>query len=114
MRTSSVAAVALAMALLGCASTFTSAKDDLRRGDAANARAKLVAIEAEAAQWNDADRAEYALERGVTHLSLGDRNAATVWLTKANEITHSNPRVLSEQNRTRLRVSLDTASFPKP
>ena len=116
MRAAPVLALSLAFALplLGCASTFTSAKDDLRRGDAANARVKLVSVEADVAAWNEKDRAEYALERGVTHLSLGDRDAATLWLKKANDMVRADPQVLNEQNRARLKVSLETTSFPRP
>ena len=114
MRGIQLLAASVALSFFGCASTFTSAKDDLRRGDAANARLKLASIEADVATWSISERAEYALERGVTHLSLGDRNAATVWLTKADEMVRSNPQALSEQNRARLKVGIETSSFPRP
>ena len=106
--------VLFSLAFLGCASAFTSAKDDLRSGDAASARVRLVALEPDVASWSENDRAEYALERGLTHLSLGDRDAAATWLTKADEMVRANPGTLSEQNRMRLRVGRETVSFPKP
>lgn len=114
MRASLLGLVAALCLSAGCASAFTSAKDDLRNGDAASARQRLVAIESETRSWSEHDRAEYALERGLAHLSLGDRDAAKVWLRRADDAVRAQPDVLSEQNRTRLRLGLESVSFPKP
>ncbi|MFO0664312.1 MAG: hypothetical protein U0174_10190 [Polyangiaceae bacterium] len=100
--------------LAGCASAFTSAKDDFRGGDSASARERLVAIEGETKSWNEKDRAEYALYRGLVHLSLADRDAARPWLERADAMVRASPEALSPENRSRLRVALETSYGVKP
>lgn len=109
-----VVVVAVVCAALGaCASGLSSAKSDFKKGRLAEAKTELVALETESRDWSGRERAEYALYRGLVHLSLGDRDSAAVWLNEARAIEDAKPRTLSEDDRTRLKLALDSlASTP--
>jgi len=97
----------LAILLLACSSALASAKSDFKGGRVADAKEKLVALEAESASWTGSRRAEYVLYRGLVHHSLGDRDAAARWLREAKAIEDEHPRTLSEDDRVRLNLALD-------
>jgi len=91
---------------------MSAAKSDFKRGDVAEAKEKLVALEAREAGWAPPARAEYALYRGLVHHALGDRDAARRWLERVDR------RVLSEDDRARLDLALEAVggipSAPAP
>lgn len=102
----------VAVMLLACGGGLASAKSDFKGGRVAEAKEKLVALEPESRTWTDARRAEYALYRGLVHHSLGDRESARTWLREAKAIEDAHPRVLSEDDRTRLELALDALGAP--
>jgi hypothetical protein len=53
-------------------------------------------------EWEDAERAEYALYRGATFLALGNREGARQWLEGAQRVRQH----LSDQDRALLSDSL--------
>ena len=52
--------------------------------------------------------AEYALYRGLVHHSLGDRAAAGVWLAEAKALDDAQPHTLSDEDRVRLKLALES------
>lgn len=95
-----------------CSNGLEAAKRDYDKGRAAEAKARLVALEDESAGWNGRARATYALYRGLAHLAVGDRALAGVWLDKAKGAESAEPGTLSGDDQTRLRLALDTVSAP--
>lgn len=114
-----VAALLLCSALVSaCGGGLGAAKSDFKKGRVADAKAELVALEAESRAWKDARRAEYALYRGLVHHALGDRREAGVWLREAKAIEDAHPRTLSEDDRVRMILALESlapdAAPPSP
>jgi hypothetical protein len=100
---------ALALAsLAACSGGLGPAKSDFRKGRIAEAKAELVALEPEARTWDGKRRAEYALYRGLVHLSLGDRAPAGVWLNEARAIEDAHPRTLNDDDLARLKLALES------
>jgi hypothetical protein len=97
----------LAVLAFSCGGGLSSAKSDFKGGRVAEAKERLVALEPESKAWTGSRRAEYALYRGLVHHSLGDREAATMWLREARAIEDAHPRTLSEDDRARLELALD-------
>ena len=73
--------LALSLLVSGCAGSLPL--DAFREGRYPRAAAELREIESEAERYAPAERARYALYRGLTHLALGDATAADRWLTLA-------------------------------
>jgi hypothetical protein len=94
--------------LVACAGGLSSAKGDYRRGRYAEAKEKLLSLEAERDQWDGAKRAEYALYRGLVHQALGDRGAAGVWLREAKAIEDVHPHTLQGEDKVRLDLALES------
>lgn len=105
-------------ALAACGGGLASAKSDFKKGRYAEAKDELVELEPELPKWGEGRRAEYALYRGLVHAALGDRAAASRWLREAKAIEDAYPRTLSDDDRTRLVVALEsfgpTATPPSP
>ena len=97
----------IAVTLLACGGGLSSAKSDFKSGRVAEAKEKLVALEAESESWTGSRRAEYALYRGLVHHSLGDRDAAARWLGEASAIEEKQPHTLSDDDRVRMKLALD-------
>lgn len=93
--------------VVGCSGGLGSAKRDFQSGDYGAARERLEKLEPASRAWNDADRATYALYRGLTHHSLGDRRRAATWLAQAKSIEDAHPHTLSPDDLTRLSLALD-------
>ena len=93
---------------VACGGGLSDAKSNFRKGRIAEAKTELVALEPESRTWVPRRRAEYALYRGLAHHSLGDRAAAGVWLTEAKSIEDTYPRSLSEDDRVRLQLALES------
>lgn len=112
------AACALSLVLVAaCGGGLSSAKSSFKKGDYADAKTTLVAMEADAKGWPIARRAEYALYRGLTHHALGDRASAITWLREAKTLGRD-PAALSADDRTRLDLALESlapdAAPPSP
>lgn len=104
-----VLAVALAAAILsGCGGSLGTAKSDYRKGRIAEAKDELVLLEPQSHGWGNQRRAEYALYRGLVHHSLGDRAMAGRWLNEAKALEDAHPRTLSEDDRVRLKLALES------
>jgi hypothetical protein len=109
MRMRAIAALVLAITLAGCGpSGLATAKSDYHKGRISAAKDELVMLEDQSHAWSTQRRAEYALYRGLSHHSLGDRAAAGVWLNEAKALEDAHPRSLTEDDRVRLRLALDS------
>ena len=108
--TSSARTLALAFALTACGSALSDAKSDFKKGHYGEAREALVRAEPESREWDLGRRAEYALYRGLTHGALGDRQSAGVWLKEAKALEDAHPGTLSDDDRVRLRLCLESVS----
>ena len=100
------------LSLFACGGTLSSAKGDWQKGRYAEAKAKLEALEPDSQRWTGQRRAEYALYRGLVHLSLGDRQAAGIWLREAKAIEDVHPHTLAGEDKARLDVALDSLAAP--
>lgn len=63
------------------------------------AAAQFRAVEPAARSLNQREFANYALYRGLTHLALGDAQAAARWLGYAKECADRNPLVFDDRDR---------------
>ncbi len=70
-----------------------------REGRYPAAAAELGAVEAASASYPAAERARYALYRGLTHLALGDARQADHWLTLAKRDADRHPAWFDEAER---------------
>jgi hypothetical protein len=104
-------ALAIAIALAGCAGRLAEGESAFRRGDYPEAKRTLGALEASARSWPDERRAEYALYLGLTFAALGDGARADRWLEKAKAFDESRPGSLSPDDVHRLETALE-ASCP--
>jgi hypothetical protein len=105
-----VAILALPLLAAHCEGALGAAKADFQRGRAADAKAKLLALEPEAATWDACRRAEYELYRGLVAGSLGDATDAKRWLLRAKATTDREPRCLGPDDAARLKQGVD--SYP--
>jgi hypothetical protein len=98
---------ATALVLVACGGGLSSAKSDFKSGRIDEANDKLLAVEAESRSWTGTKHADYVLYRGLVSHSLGDREAAAVWLREAKAIEDASPNTYSEDDRARLELALD-------
>jgi len=89
--------------LVACASPLAEAKSDYRQARYPEAKARLVALEADAVGYDSARRAEHALYLGLVHLALGDQPRAAEWLANAERQEHEHPGSLGDVDLARLR-----------
>lgn len=108
MRAALALGLIFALALAACSGSFGTAKADFHKGRLAEAKSELVRLEADSRTWSPTRRAEYALYRGLVNLSLGDRAAAGVWLAEAKTLDDAAPRALSDDDRIRLKLALES------
>jgi hypothetical protein len=106
--------VLCALLLTACGGSLGAAKSDFKKGRLAEAKAELIALEPEAKQWRGTKRAEYALYRGLVHQSLGDRAEAGVWLREAKHEEDVHPQTLTEDDRVRLKLALESLDAGTP
>lgn len=99
--------VVIVLSLAGCGGPLADAKSLFGRGRYSEAKQTFLSTEAAAHAWDASDQAEYALYRGLTHAALGDRAAATAWLTLAKSISSATPGSLSSGDARRLTIGLD-------
>jgi hypothetical protein len=104
----------VATLLVACGGGISTAKSDFKKGRLGEAKEKLLALEPEAREWRGTKRAEYALYRGLVHQSLGDRAEAGVWLQEAKHEEDVHPHTLSEDDRVRLKLALESLDAGRP
>lgn len=92
----------LALLGLGCGSTLSNAVQDFESGRPAEAKSLLASLEPELVQLGRAERARYALYRGLTLLTLGDVRQADRWLTQAKLDNDQDLQLLSAAERGQL------------
>lgn len=102
MRGFLVVCACLSLGPLGCGSTLGGAVHELELGNYPAALARLRRLEATSAGYDAADRARYALYRGLSHLAVGDAAAADRWLTYAKRAVDQRPGLLGPAERGRL------------
>jgi hypothetical protein len=100
-------AVVILFGLAGCGGALADGKSQFGRGRYPEAKQTFLSVEARTRTWDASDRAQYALYRGLTHAALGDRAAATAWLTLAKSIENAAPGSLSPRDASRLTIGLD-------
>ncbi|MEI9938563.1 MAG: hypothetical protein WDO69_15200 [Pseudomonadota bacterium] len=83
----------------GCHSALAEAMDSYTDARYPSAAAQFRAAEPAARKLNPRDFASYALHRGLTHLALGDAQAATRWIGYAKQSADRNPYVFDDQDR---------------
>ncbi len=93
---------ALLMVSLGCSSQLDDGISAYEVGAHTRAIGILRAAELEYAEEESATRARYALYRGLTHLSLGDKQSAIRWLAEAKAWYDVDRNILDAQERGRL------------
>jgi hypothetical protein len=103
----SFALALLLLPLAGCPGPLVRAKGQFVEGRYPDAKQTLLSLEAESRAWSDAERAEYALYRGLTHAALGDREQSGVWLREARAIEDSHPGSLSHEDAQRLKAGVE-------
>jgi TolA-binding protein len=97
----------LGATLIGCASALARGESEFKNGRYPEAKQTFASLEAEALRWDDANRAEYALYRGLTLGALGDSAHAAAWLQKAKTIEDAHPGSLTPDNARRLKVAIE-------
>jgi TolA-binding protein len=97
----------MAVALSGCASALARGESEFKSGRYPEAKQTFASLEAETLQWDDANRAEYALYRGLTLGALGDSEHAAAWLQKAKTIEDAHPGCLTPDNARRMKVAIE-------
>jgi hypothetical protein len=98
-----------AVLLTGCAGALARGESQFDNGSYPEAKQTFASLEAESRTWDDRQRAEYALYRGLTLAALGDRDHAGPWLRQARAINEAHPGSLSQENVQRLRVGLESS-----
>lgn len=94
-RTKLLSPFALTLVLSACSRDLSVARGAFREGRLPEAARTLRALEAESAAFPPAERARYALYRGLTHLGLGDAALAERFLTEAAALEARHPGSLA-------------------
>jgi hypothetical protein len=101
-----------AVLFTGCAGALARGEAQFDNGSYPEAKQTFASLEADSRTWDDRQRAEYALYRGLTLAALGDREHAGPWLRQARAIEEAHPGSLSPENVQRLRVGLEASGAP--
>ncbi len=83
----------------GCHSALSDAMDSYTDGRYPTAAAQFRAAEPAARRLSPRDFASYALYRGLTHLALGDAQAAARWVGYAKQRADRDPQLFSDTDR---------------
>src|SRR3712207_5562871 len=89
--------ITLISGLGGCGGSLPL--DAYREGRYPAAAEAFRRIEADAADYSPQRRARYALYRGLTHLAIGDAQAADRFLSEAKRASDHHPEWLDEEER---------------
>ncbi len=102
------------LAVLAFATSCTTFRDDLVRGQGAyeasshdRALAILKQLEADQAHLTDEERAHYAYLRGMTDYRIGYRAEARHWLAMAEQLDKLTPGSLPAEWKTRMLEALE-------
>jgi hypothetical protein len=98
--------------LTACGGVLADAESQFDQGHYPQAKQALASLEAQSRLWSEAERAEYALYRGLTYGALGDRARATVWLGQSWAIERTRPGSLSPDQERRLKAGLSMCDEP--
>ena len=93
----------------GCAGALARGESQFDSGNYPAAKQTFASLETDSRTWDDRQRAEYALYRGLTLAALGDREHAGPWLRQARAIEEAHPGSLSPENVRRLSVGLESS-----
>jgi hypothetical protein len=94
--------------LVACGGPLAEGKAEFRAGHYPRAKQIFASLEDQSRGYDEADRAEYALYRGVTLLALGDRAQAGVWLREVKAIEDTRPGTLPREDALRLKTGLES------
>jgi hypothetical protein len=92
----------LAVATSGCAGPLGGPLEAFHDGRLPEAAAGFRRLEPALDELSAADRARYALYRGLAHLGLGDARAADRWLSLAVRLERSDPQSFDATERGEL------------
>ena len=87
------------LCLSGCHSALAEAMDSYADGRYPTAAAQFRAAEPAARELSPRDFANYALYRGLTHLALGDAQAAVRWVGYAKQSADRDPYLFDDEDR---------------
>jgi TolA-binding protein len=105
-------AVLLVLTLGGCGGALAEGESQFKKGRYPEAKQTFASLEEEAARYDDAKRAEYALYRGLTLGALGDRVQSGVWLREAKTLEAAHPGSLSSEDARRMKAAIDASDVP--
>ena len=94
--------IVCAWCVVGCSSNLSRAITAFDSADHPKAMEHLLDAEVGLSKRSTSHRARYALYRGLTHLSLGDRESAERWLAEAKAFLDADQRVLGANESGRL------------
>jgi len=97
-----------AVILSACGGAFSEGKSEFNAGHYPHAKQIFASIEGESRGYDERDRAEYALYRGMTLAAVGDHAQASVWLREAKAIDDTRPGTLSREDAFRLKTALES------
>jgi hypothetical protein len=104
-------ALLLLPSLLGaCGGPLAQGQAQFDRGSYPEAKQTFAAAANDSRIRGDAERARYALYRGLTLGALGDRGQAGVWLREAKAIEDAHPGSLTAEEAQRLHLGLESIS----
>jgi hypothetical protein len=89
----------LSLLAVGCHSALDEAMDSYVDARYPTAAAQFRAAEPAARRLNQHDFASYALYRGLTHLALGDAQAAARWVGYAKQCADRDPLIFGDLDR---------------
>jgi hypothetical protein len=95
-------ALVLAISGVSCRSRLGAPLEAFHDGRLPAALAGFRNLEPELSRLSDADRARYALYRGLAHLGLGDAVRADRWLSFAKRLDLEDPRRFDATERGEL------------
>ncbi len=102
MRVAPAWSLLLVATLAGCAGPLADARAAYDAARYPEALVALREVELDAARWKGERRARYALERGLTHVGLGDLDAAARWLGEARAAADADPGLFDDEDVGRL------------
>jgi hypothetical protein len=100
------------LALAACGGPLADVEALFKRGQYPATHQALLGLDAASRSWDDAERAEYALYRGLTLMALGDRGRAIVWLHEAKAVEDQRPGSLPDEDARRLAVAMASNELP--
>jgi hypothetical protein len=102
-------ALALCLGLVACGGPLSEGKAEFNAGHYPHAKQIFASIEDESRNYDERDRATYALYRGLTLRALGDNGDGATWLREAKAIEETRPGTLEPGDTLRLKAALESA-----